>query len=207
MAEHKKNIKQENLKSTFEKIEKLHPHKLLMYLFIFGSSMIFLFMMLAYTVSETDIKSYDMPKAFVISALVMLVSGFSVSKIVPAFKQENISGLRNALAAALILGVVFTCCQYIGWQRLKADGIFLDGKSEAIYLYVISGLHLALYIIAMSYLSIILLEASKAAKDPVKALIKVTNPYEKVKLQMLNSFWQYLTILWLALFFYFLYSF
>lgn len=207
MAEHKKNIKQENLRSTFERIDKIHPHKMLMYLFIFGTSMIFMFMMLAYTVSEADLRSFDMPKSFIISALVMLVSGFSVSRIIPSYKNEDITGIRNSLALALILGIVFSCCQYIGWQNLRTAGIFEEGKSEALYLYVISGLHMAMYIIAMSYLAIILLESAKAAKDPVKALIKVTNPYEKIKLEILNSFWQFLTVLWLTLFFYFLYSF
>jgi len=207
MAEHKKNIKQENLRSTFEKIDKIHPHKMLMYLFIFGTSMVFMFMLLAYAVSEANLRSFEMPKAFIISAMIMLVSGFCVSKVVPAYKSEDIAGLRNALAVALFLGVVFSCCQYIGWQNLKNAGIFNEWKAEGLYLYVIGGMHLAMYIIAMSYLLVMLLESAKAAKDPVKALIKVTNPYEKIKLEMLNAFWQYLTVLWLVFFFYLLYSF
>ncbi len=205
MAEHKKNIKQEHLKSTFESIDKIHPHKMLAYLFIFGSSMVFLFMILAYSVTETNINNYNMPNAFIISAMIMLVSSFTISKIISAFNAEKIYKVRNALFVTLILGIGFSVCQYIGWQKLQALGIFTGGKNEGMYLYVVSGLHLSLFILAVSFLVVILIESIKVAKDPVKVLIKVTNPYEKVRLQILNDFWQYLNILWLILFFYFLY--
>lgn len=204
MAEHKKNIKQENLRSTFERIEKIHPHKMLMYLFIFGSSMVFLFMILAYSVSDADLKGYTMPKAFIVSAMVMLLSSFHISRILPAFKEEKIFKVRNVLAFTLSLALIFSLLQYIGWQHLKVEEIFLEGKSEAIYLYVISGLHLGLFVLAVAFLSVILVESIKVSKDPVKVLIKVTNPYEKVRLEMLNGYWQYLTVLWMAMFFYFL---
>jgi cytochrome c oxidase subunit III len=204
MAEHKKNIKQESLRSTFEKIDKIHPHKMLMYLFIFGSSMVFLFMILAYTVSDANMIGYGMPKAFIVSSMIMLISSFNMSKIISAFEEEKIYKVRNALAVTLSLALIFSLCQYIGWQQLKVEGIFFEGKSEAIYLYVISGLHLGLFVLAVAFLSVVLVESMKVSNDPVKVLIKTTNPYEKVRLEMLNVFWQYLTVLWIVLFFYFL---
>lgn len=207
MSENKKNIKQEKLRSTFEKIDKIHPHKMLMYLFIFGSSMVFLFMLLAYSVSDANIGDYEMPKAFIVSAMVMLVSSFAVSRIIPAFQEERIYKVRNSLVLTLSLALIFSFSQYMGWQNLKMDGIFLEGRSEAIYLYAISGLHLALFMLALAFLSIILIDSIKASNDPVKVLIKITNPYEKVRLQMLNIYWQYMNGLWLVLFFYFLFRF
>jgi cytochrome c oxidase subunit III len=207
MAEHKKNIKQEKLRSTFERIDKIHPHKMLMYLFIFGSSLVFLFMILAYTVSDANVSGYEMPKAFIFSAMIMLVSSFVISGIIPAFEEEKIHKIRNSVATTFILALIFSLCQYIGWQQLKVEGIFFEGKSEAAYLYVISGMHLGLFILAIAFLAVILVESMKVSNDPVKVLIKVTNPYEKVRLEMLNTYWHYLNVLWLVLFFYFLYRF
>jgi cytochrome c oxidase subunit III len=207
MGEHNKNIKQQSLRSTFEKIDKIHPHKMLMYLFIFGSSMVFLFMILAYSVSDANVSGYGMPKAFIFSAMIMLLSSFSISRIIPAFNEEKIHKVRNSLALTLSLALIFSLCQYVGWQHLKMEGIFFDGKTEAAYLYVISGMHLALFILAVAFLSVILVESIKVSNDPVKVLIKITNPYEKVRLEMLNTYWQYLNVLWIVLFFYFLYRF
>jgi cytochrome c oxidase subunit III len=207
MAEHKRNIKQESLRSTFERIDKIHPHKMLMYLFIFGSSLVFLFMILAYSVSTADITGYTMPKAFIFSAMIMLVSSFFISGIVSAYNEEKIHKVRNSLAITFSLALIFSLCQYIGWQQLKVEGIFFEGKTEAAYLYVISGMHLGLFILAVAFLAVILVESMKVSNDPVKVLIKVTNPYEKIRLEMLNTYWQYLNVLWLVLFFYFLYRF
>lgn len=208
MSEHKRNIKQEHIRSTFQKIEKIHPHKMLLYLFIFGSVLIFSFMLIAYTVTIPKLSFYDFdfPKAFIISAIIMLISSFNVSKVIPAFEKENIKKIRNLLAVTFFLGIAFAVCQYIGWQQLKNAGIFFTGKASGTYLYVITGLHLVHFISAMIFLSTVAIDMHRYEKDPVKILIIVTNPYEKVKLQILNTYWQFLDILWIVLFFYFLYT-
>ncbi|MGK7393798.1 MAG: cytochrome c oxidase subunit 3 [Candidatus Cyclobacteriaceae bacterium M3_2C_046] len=210
MSENKRNLKQESIRSTFQKIEKIHPHKMLLYLFIFGSTLIFAFMLVAYTLTLPNLAefyNFKFPKAFIISVLAMLVSSFMMSGVFSSFEAENLKKVRNALIITFILGIVFAVCQYIGWQQLKEEGIFFTGKASGTYLYVITGLHLVHFISAIIFLTIILAEVYKAQKDPVKVLIMVTNPYEKIKLQILNTYWQYLDILWIVLFFYFLYSF
>jgi len=35
----------------------------------------------------------------------------------------------------------------------------------------------------------------------------VTNPYQRIRLEMLTTYWHFIDILWVGLFFYFLFSF
>jgi cytochrome c oxidase subunit III len=208
MSEDKRNIKQTKTNSTFNRIEKIHPHKMILYLFILGSSIIFTFMLVAYSFNmpTNSLYQFIFPKVFVISLVIMMLSSFSLSHMTHALEKEQLSRMRNFMLTAFILGLSFAIFQYVGWQQLKQQGLFHAGKAAPTYLYVITGLHLVHFISAMIMLSIYMIDVYRYEKDPVKILIFVTNPYEKTKLEMLNTYWQFLNVLWLILFFYFLYS-
>lgn len=206
MADHNRKIKQQNLKSTFQQIEKIHPHKLLLYIFIFGSAMIFSIMLLGYSVTNPGVVKPELPKSFIISALIMLTSAFIVSKTLQSFEKEKIYEVRNYLILTLTIAAAFTVCQYSGWRELSEAGIFVENDPSATYLYIIAGMHMALFIGAIVFLLIILAEAIKIGRDPVKTLIATTNPYEKTKLEIFNNYWQFLNLIWLSLFTYFLFS-
>jgi len=46
----------------------------------------------------------------------------------------------------------------------------------------------------------------KASKDPIKSLITATTPYQQVRITMLVSFWHYLDVVWVVMFFFFLFT-
>ncbi len=70
---HNRKISDTGGQATLEKIERLHPHKMLLYLAIFGSSLIFLFMLIAFTASnghpaiQENNAQLSIPKAFIFS--------------------------------------------------------------------------------------------------------------------------------------------
>ena len=208
MSEEKRNIKQAKTRSTLDSIEKIHPHKMILYLFILGSSIVFTFMLLAYSFNQPENSLYEFafPRVFIFSVILMLISSFSLSHMGYAVEKENLKGVRRYLIITFLLGISFAVCQYIGWQELNQQGLFLAGKAAPTYLYVITGLHLAHFISAMIFVAINAIDVFRFEKDPVKVLIFVTNPYEKTKLEIVNIYWQFLNVLWLVLFFYFLYS-
>lgn len=210
MQYHRKGLKTGERESTFQKIEKLHPHKMLLYLGIFGSSLVFIFMLTAYSISRPEnsiFTGFDLPKAFILSTIILLFSSFSISGIVQAYKDDRLKSMRNALGITLCLGLAFSVCQYIGWVTLTRSGIYFSEEISGSFLYVISVLHILHLTFGMAFLSSLFYKSIITANDPVKALIMVTNPYQKIRLEMLTIYWHFMDALWLALFLYFLFTF
>ncbi|WPP48116.1 cytochrome c oxidase subunit 3 [Catalinimonas niigatensis] len=207
--QNKNNTEEKRRETAMARLEKIHPHKMLLYLAIFGSSLVFLFMITAYTFSrpEEDFSSFAMPKSFVVSLVILLLSSFAISKALPAFKKDNIKEVRRAVEIALLLGLGFTISQYIGWYELNSSGIHLTGKDSGAYLYIISGLHILHLAGGLVFLTLAYTNINTVSRDPVKTLIVLTNPYERIRLEMLVAYWHFVDILWIVLFFYFLFSF
>lgn len=210
---HNRRITDTGAQATLERIERLHPHKMLLYLAIFGSSLIFLFMLIAFTATTNHPALQDsqpqlvVPKAFIFSTLVLMLSSYFVSRYNRAFEQENMKKLRNLLGITVMLGFVFTISQYWGWHQLEQAGYGLSGISSGAYLYIISGLHILHLVGAMFFMTHQFIRISGISSDPVKILIAVTNPYQKMRLQMLTTYWHFMDLLWVGLFLYFLFWF
>lgn len=210
MAESRKNIKNQIQETTFQKIEKLHPHKLFLYLAILGSSLIFIFMLTAYTTSRPDsmnLNNFYFPKAFTVSTFLLMISSYTISNILKFYKTDNIIQLRNYLGYTLLLGIAFIISQYFGWRQLESSGIYLSGEPSGAYLYVISGFHLIHVIGGLLFVGYLFIQSMHTAKDPIKSLIMVTNPCEKLRLEMVTTYWHFMDLLWIVLFFYFLFTF
>lgn len=206
----KKNIQAKYRESSFQQIEKMHPYKMLMMLAIVGIAMIFVFLVIAYTVSISDYfqtSEVRLPKIFTLATIILLGSSFALNLAVKAFHEDNMRQLNFMIFLVLLMGVIFTGCQFLGWLDLKESGIFLAGKSSGTFLYVISGLHLMHLSGGIFFLLLALVKTYKVRQDPVKALIMVTNPFDRLRLELLTEYWHFLCALWLFIFFFFLYTF
>ncbi len=181
-----------------------------LYLSIFGSCLIFLFLTFGHLSSRPDASdfiSFKFPKAFVISLVLLLLSGYTMSRTLPAFVNDDMKALKWYLGATVLLGLSFTISQYIGWYELMRSGIYLSGKAAGSYLYVITGLHILHLAGGLVALTLYYTRISRISRDAVRTLILVTNPYEKMRLEMLKTYWQFIDIIWIFLFFYFLFVF
>lgn len=204
-----KNIKKQQQETTFQRIERMHPHKMLLYLAIIGSGLIFVFMVIAYTISKPQaafLENFVMPKAFTCSTFILLISGFISTKLEKFYNQDDIPKLNYALGIILILGVCFSVSQYIGWLELQESGIYFAGKASGSFLYVLTGLHVVHLLGGLLFLTYLFVHTMWVVKDPIRNLIMVTNPYQKIKLQIFVIYWQFLDTLWIFLFFYFLFT-
>ena len=68
---------------------------------------------------------------------------------------QQISRSKILLSGALILGLMFIVGQYVAWQQLAAQGLFLATNPNSSFFYLLTGmhiLHLAGGIIALAYL-------------------------------------------------------
>ncbi|MDH3708477.1 MAG: cytochrome c oxidase subunit 3 [Cyclobacteriaceae bacterium] len=205
----KKNLKAQQRESSFRQIEKMHPYKMFMVLAIMGISMLFLFLVIAYSLSISNsllIDQVSFPKMFTLGTFILVASSFSLSAAVKAFENDNMRRLHYMLFITLLMGVVFAGCQVLGWLELNESGVFLSGKSSGAFLYVISGLHIAHLSGGLILLAMTFWKSYRVKRDPIKALVMVTNPFEKLKLDLLATYWHYLGVLWVALFFFFLFT-
>ena len=209
MQNQNKNTKKAAQQNVIERLEQLHPHKTLLYLAIFGSCLLFGFLIVAYAV-KTDHNTFidfRFPKAFIVSLVLLLFSSFTISKALGAFRDDDMKALKQSLGLTLVLGLGFTISQYVGWYELNQSKIYLSGEVSGSYLYIISGLHVIHLAAGLVFLTATYTQVSNVSRDQVKRLIMVTNPYQRIKLEMLTAYWHFVDILWVVLFFYFLFSF
>lgn len=196
--------------SLFQRIENMHPYQTLMYLGMLGSGLIFLFMTVAFLASNTDLlqqNGFKIPRSFIIGTFILLISGYTVSKLVLHFREENIEKLRNYLAWTFVLGLSFTAFQFLGWRELKNMGVNFSGFPSGSFLYVLSGIHIFHLVGAMVFSLIMLFQFRQKSADEVQQLLLLTNPYEKMRLKLFTNYWHFMDLIWLVLFLIFVLTF
>lgn len=207
----KKEKKRLELKrEAFKKMEEMHPHQILLYVSMIGSGIIFLFTIVAFTISKpeaADFLKFQFPKSFIVSSFLILLSSYTVTKILPAFEQDDLDEIKKWLGLTLFLGLLFSAAQLTGWRELQSHNILFTGERSGAYLYVISGLHVIHMIGILSYIGFLLLECHRTSQDVIKHLVYATSPYQKIKFKILVHAWHFVDAAWIVLFFYFLFSF
>ncbi|MCS7005257.1 MAG: cytochrome c oxidase subunit 3 [Cytophagales bacterium] len=191
-------------------LESMHAHQMLLYLFIIGIGLLFSVLLVAFTFTRLRLQGFEykqFPVAFIISTLLIMSSSWFLRKSRKAFESEKIEQVKHLLGITLLLGISFCATQFLGWLELQKSGIFLIGKASGAYLYLISGLHALHLIGGIIFLFLEYRTVLQMLKDPVKYLILITSPYEKLKIKMLCQYWHFLDALWIFLFVYFLISF
>lgn len=189
--------------SWIQKIENLHPYQTLMYLGMFGSGLIFLFMTLAFLGSEPgnmDSIGFKMPKSFILSTLIILISGYTASNMLIYYKEERIKKLKESLLTTFLLGLGFTVLQFIGWKELTMMGIDFKGLPSGSFLYVLSGIHIFHLLGAMIFSVLMVYKYHQTEKDEIKHLLLLTNPYEKMRIQLFTTYWHFMDLIWIVLF-------
>jgi cytochrome c oxidase subunit 3 len=198
-------VKATNL-STLEKLENLHPYETLMYLGIIASSLVFLFMGIAFSfrvLGNQESIPFYLPKFFTISTLLLLISGFRLRKIMNSFDGEDANELARNLQIVLILGLTFSITQVLGWMEMYDQGRSTEGEFSIVYLYIISAVHLFHLFGGVVFLFYLNYQAFAVKDDSVKQLIFFTNGFQRLKFKLLISYWRFLDLSWLILFLWF----
>lgn len=195
------NIKEK--KTTLEKMEQQHPYVMMMYLGVMGIFMAFTLLMLLFF-NESLIKSVthpiQFPYAFFVSTVTIMSSSYFLEKARQEFYKDNFKNLRNNLLTVFGLGVLFLSLQIIGGYELHQNKIYLEGKTAGSYLYIISAFHMVHLMGGLIYAAYLINQYTNKAEDPVQILITVTNPFEKIKLQLLTIYWHFMDVLWVGIF-------
>ncbi|MDE0561511.1 cytochrome c oxidase subunit 3 [Algoriphagus sp. NF] len=190
-------------KTWFQRIEDMHPYETLLYLGMFGSGLIFLFLTVAFLFSGLDQlggMNKKIPVSFLISTFLLVSSGYTATRIRIYFQEENAEKVIRALGITLLLGLLFTGLQITGWKELQSMGIDFQGIPSGSFLYVLSGIHIFHLLGAMIFALILWAQLRNRKNDEVKRLILFTNPFEKMRLRLFTVYWQFMDGIWLILF-------
>lgn len=206
---HEKIKKQKADSSRLTSIEKLHPHKTLLFFALLGSSLLFMSISFLFLISiskQTPLQNFVLSKWFFIGTLGLLISSFSLTGIKNAFENDSYSAIRQKLIFTLIMGGVFISCQLAGWYEMLRSGYEIHAHPLLSFFYVLSGIHLLHALAGQAILFVMLAHAYRQNNDPVKSLIYFSNPIHCMRLEMSAIFWHFVDFLWLALFIMFLFT-
>lgn len=204
-------MNRQNSKQTwFQKLENFHPYETLLYLAMVSSGLIFLFLVVAFLYSglnQLEGLNHRMPIAFLISTFMLVLSGYTATKMRLHYQEENIPKLESSLRNTFVLGVAFTILQFAGWKELADMGINFTGIPSGSFLYLLSGIHIFHLLGAMVFALILLVQLRRTQEDGIRKLILVTNPYEKMRIRLFTVYWHFMDAIWLILFLLFVLSF
>jgi cytochrome c oxidase subunit III len=180
-----------NTKVAMEKKQKLHPHKFTLWVAIASILMMFAGLTSAYIVkrNQANWQTFDLPLAFWYSTVAIVLSSFTIMMAVRSFKERAMSRYRLMMLGTLILGAIFITLQVIGFQQLWQKGITLQGNVSYSFLYIIVGLHGLHVIGGVISLMVMSLMAFSTKK----------RSYSIVPVELMNTYWHFVDILWIYL--------
>lgn len=196
--------------SWLQRVEKMHPYQTMMYLGMFGSGLIFLFLTVAFLASGTgyfEQYGHKIPKAFILSTFVILYSGYTVSKLLIYFNEGNLEKIKSNLVLTAILGVIFTVLQFFGWRELTMMGVDFKGLPSGSFLYILSGIHIFHLLGVMVFSIIMLVQYNQNGKSEIQQILMLTNPFEKMRIRLFTTYWHFMDLIWLVLFLVFVLTF
>lgn len=189
--------------------ERMGPQRTFLFFALIGSSILFLSLVIMFIIwmsYHPPIENLRLPKAFIVSTIILLFSSYFLTLARRAFQNDKSKLLLISLFSTLVLSSAFTYLQVTGWKELYVSGHFFDGAAGVTFLYLITGLHFIHVFGGIIYLIYLNLIAFDAWQDPVKNLLYFSNPVEGIRLELFSAYWHFLDGLWLFLFLTFLFT-
>lgn len=188
-------IENQNMAEEPQAVLSMNPKKFALWLFIVSIIMIFASQTSAYLVrrAEGNWLEVDFPPIFMISTVVLLLSSVTMQWAYMAAKRDNIANVKTAMVLTTILGFVFLVTQWYGWVALVEMKVFFGGTGSnpgGSFVYVISGLHAAHLIGGLIFLLVVTVKSFQY-KVHAKSILTI---------ELCNTYWHFLDILWVYLF-------
>jgi cytochrome c oxidase subunit 3 len=196
--------------AAFYRIEKIHPVKMLLILCLSGSAMLFLILTLAYARTEATFfrnLGLGFPRFFSVSTVIMLINSYTISRTAKLYRKDNLVKMLAYLGITLLLSMLFVLSQVGGWYELASSGIYFRGKPYGSYLYLIPAVHVLHLIVGLIFLGYVYFKTLYAASDAIRTLVFIRDPFRKLQLNLLITYMHFLSGLWLAVYFIFLFLF
>ncbi|MEP1488142.1 MAG: cytochrome c oxidase subunit 3 [Algibacter sp.] len=139
------------------------------------------------------LKDFQLPNAFIISTIVIILSSVTFLLAKQALKKENRQLTTIWLLTTLVLGVVFVIGQFSGFQQIIDAGYNFTGPTSNVtmsYIYLIALVHILHVIVGLICLLVVIYNHFKQKYSSSKML----------GLELAATFWHFIDILWVYLF-------
>lgn len=139
---------------------------------------------------------FSLPPIFWASTAVILVSSLTMQLSLNAFKAREMAKYRKLVTLTMILGILFALLQFVGFDYLIAHGVKIIGEGSnpsGSFLGIITGIHAVHVLGGVIALLIIFFRAYR----------KKVKSYNVLPVELTNTYWHFVDILWLYLFVFF----
>lgn len=180
-----------------EETLSMNPRKFILWLFIVSIIMLFAAMTSAYLVrrAEGNWLEYTVPAVFSYSSVVLVLSSLTMYWANMAAKKDNFRSLKVAITVTFVLGITFLYMQFQGWVQLVDQNVFFVGNPAGSFMYIFTGLH-GFHLISGLVVLVFALVAAFRFKIHAKSMNQI---------EIATTYWHFLDILWLYLFFFLVY--
>lgn len=142
---------------------------------------------------EDWMHNFEMPNAFLISCLLIIISSLTFILAKKALKNGNRSLTSTMLLLTFGLGIAFIYSQFYGFGQIVASGYNLTGPTSNVtmsFIYVIAFVHILHVIAGLISLLVVIYNHFK----------QKYNATEMLGMNLSATFWHFIDILWLFLF-------
>jgi cytochrome c oxidase subunit 3 len=156
----------------------------------------------AFIVSSTRkdwLSDFVLPQPFLISVFVIIASSITMILSKKALKENKLQTATIFLVITFLLGVYFTINQFNGFNEIVSQGYHFTGPTSNVtmsYIFLIAFVHVLHVVVGLICLLVVL----------INQLRKKYNPQKMLGFELAATFWHFVDILWVYLFF-FLYFF
>ncbi len=174
----------------------IHPLKFIMWAGCASIVMMFAGLSSAYIVKRNQANwlSFDIPIIFYYSTAVIILSSLTIMLSRKAFVNRQMGQYKSWLFVTTILGIAFVLLQYVGFRQLWASGITLTRNVSFSFLYIIVGLH-AVHVLGGVVALVVMY---------LKSYSRRRKNYNQIYIDLMNTYWHFVDLLWIYLLFFLL---
>jgi cytochrome c oxidase subunit 3 len=189
------------MKQTLEqeyKAAKRKSAKPMLWVSMISMTMMFAGLTSAYVVSRkrSDWVSFDLPSAFYISTVLIILSSITFLLAKHFVKKGNNQLTTASLVATLALGIGFVFFQFEGFGELMQTGLYFTGENSTVKSSFIYGITLAHIVHILAGIVVLLVVL-------YNQLTKKYSATNFLGLELGAIFWHFVDILWIYLFLFF----
>ncbi|SHK63143.1 cytochrome c oxidase subunit 3 [Hymenobacter psychrotolerans] len=172
-----------------------HPTRVLMWLMMISSTMIFAAYTSAYIVrrEEGNWMEFDLPFSLLYTTLIIVLSSAAIQWAYFAARKDQLQQVKLGILISFVLGLVFLAGQWNVWGELVRNKIYfsgVDANPSGSFLYVLMGVH-AFHLVTGLIFLLIVLRKSFNYQVHSRQMLSIGN---------VTIYWHFLGALWLYLY-------
>lgn len=178
--------------------KRIHPHKFTLWVAMGSIIMMFAGLTSAYVVkrAQSNWLEFNLPAVFWYSTIAILASSLTMHLALKSFKARVMPRYKMMVTLTLMLGLLFSVLQFVGFNTLHKNGIQMFGagsNTSASFLGIIAGLHV-LHVLGGVVALVVTF---------IRAFSVKNKQYSSVPVEIVSTYWHFVDLLWIYLFIFF----